>query len=99
MKKIKILAVVLTFSLLYKSQIFATNKNLEQTKTKELQIKKGENIKNNITEKEKEKYNVKGYKITQIVERNGYKTVCYEHIKSGAQILVNLIGDMKNYIL
>ena len=96
MKKTKILTILLTFSLLYKNQIFATYKNLEQTKTKELQIKKENRIKNELTEKDKEKYNVKNYKIKQIVKRNGSKMVLYEHIKSGAQVLASY-EDLKDY--
>ena len=88
MKKIKILIVVLTFSLFATGNIFVAAKSLEQNKTKELKIKKEENIVNNLTEKEKEKFYVKDYIIKQVIKKGIFTIVHYEHKKSGAQILV-----------
>ena len=88
MKKIKILLVVLAFGLLYKSQIFVIAKNLEQNEKKELNIAREEDIVNNLTEEEKEKYYVEEYKIKQIIEKGIFTIVHYEHENSGLQILV-----------
>ena len=88
MKKIKILTIILTFNLFATNNIFAKIKNLEQTKTKELKIKKEENITNNLTEKEKEKYYVEDYEIKQIIKKGIFTIVHYKHKKSYAQFLV-----------
>ncbi len=88
MRKIKILAFLLTFNLFCANYVFAKSEDLKQTKTNESKIEKDSEIECNITEKEKEKYYVKGYKITQIVKKDIFKIVCYEHEISGAKFLI-----------
>ncbi len=92
MRKIKLFSFLLTFNLFCANYVFAKSEDLKQTKINELKIEKDvekdSEIGCNITEKEKEKYYVKGYKITQIVKKDIFKIVCYEHEISGAQFLV-----------